>query len=173
MWGTPNTALGMIVSSTDSIPDTTSGGGGSGGGGGGGGGGWGGWGTGIYYQFDSCTDFHWVNCDHFGGWAGAKTDVKVTIADTGFNHNNTEVFLVFPTDNSVSNASWNYSSTAPLTFRNYNLPVGLSMTVVVVAKKYGQYYYELTGATVTTTMVVPATLAPQTLAYVQAKLAAL
>lgn len=161
MWGNPMTGAGMTVPGTsDTIPpapgDTT-----------------GGWGVGMYYQFDSCTDFNWVNCDYFYTATGAKTQIKVVVTDLAATAQNTQVLMVFPSLNAVLPLYAN--STAPLTYKSGDVPEGLTAHVVVVSKRENNqyYYWEALGFNVSTLMQLDATTTPQTIAYVKNKLATL
>ncbi|MCF8450732.1 MAG: hypothetical protein K9G49_12750 [Taibaiella sp.] len=171
-WGAQVTALGAIVGGTvvDTLIDTTadttadtstvpSG--------------WGGSGY-NYYQFDSCIDFNWINCDYFWNSTAPKTTVSVSIADTGFHIGNTEVFFVFPSVNSVGNAYGSYASGVSVSFKKYSLPEGTALTAIVVSQKYGNYYYaEQKGITISTNLVIPVTMKLQSLSYIKDKLGAL
>jgi len=150
----------------------TSSGGGWGGTGGGGSGGTPPGGTGIYYQFDSCTNFHWINCDHFRGAYSTKTTISAIVSDTGFTAANTQTFFIFPSDNSVADGrSKNLPS---LSFSFGDVPMGLTVTVIVMANKNGIYYYsENPGITVAKDLSVPVTMTVQSLSYIRGRLGAL
>ena len=123
---------------------------------------------GWYYQFDSCTDFNWINCDFFRNNNDPKTNITINTSDTTFNRKNTTVFIVFPTLNSVSIA---YSYTALNSFIGPNFPIGMSFNIIVLAKKNGEYYYEeQTGLTVTANAVINSTPTKQTEDYIKNKL---
>lgn len=124
-----------------------------------------------YYTFDSCTHFHWINCDHFIGTGVALTDLTVDFTDTMFNSGNTGVFVTFPSINSAGRA---YGATGSHSVSCSNVPVGMNVDVVCIACVAGQYYYaHQSGITVAAGMHVTPTLAPQVFPYIQAALNAL
>ena len=159
LWGKGSTALGTIVAGTvtDTVADTSTGGGG-------GGSVW----TYPFYQFDSCIDFNWINCDYQWPSAGAKASATVAISDTGFSNYNTQVFMVFTSINSVTRVY--QKTTSPLTFESAQHPIGEDIILVVMAVKYGTYYYYEEATTLTPGLTIHAALAPHTLEYVQDKL---
>lgn len=160
IWGgSSNVAGAMEPGTTDTLPpppgDTT-----------------GGYGLGFWYQFDSCTDFNLINSDYFYSTTANKTQVSVVVADTGATTSNTEVFMAFPSINSV--VPLYHSSTTPLTYKSADVPEGLNASVVVIMKKYNQYYYSETLAfLVTTNFSIYAYPMPQTIGYIQGRLALL
>jgi hypothetical protein len=123
---------------------------------------------GLYYQFDSCTDFNWINCDFFRNNNDPKTNININTSDPTFNRTNTTIYIVFPAQNAVSRAYSNYYKNS---FVGPNFPVGLSMNIIVLAKKNGEYYYEeQTGLTVTANAVITSTPTKQTEDYIKNKL---
>lgn len=160
IWGDPMTATGMMVPGTnDTTPlapgDTIV------------------WGAGMYYQFDSCTDFDWVNCDFFYAMTGAKTVVKVVVADLQATPQNTGAYMVYPTLNAVVPLS--VSSMSPLTFKTGEVPEGLNAHMVVVSKKANNqyYYWEALNFTVMSNHSMDAYPAPETIMTVKNKLSTL
>ncbi|GAA4466782.1 hypothetical protein GCM10023093_21420 [Nemorincola caseinilytica] len=160
IWGGSSSVTGAFEpGTTDTLPpppgDTT-----------------GGYGLGFWYQFDSCTDFNWINCDYFYATTAAKTQVKVIVADTGANGSNTQVFMAIPAINAA--LPLYYQSGAPLTYKTADIPEGLTASVVVIMKKNMQYYYSETLAfLITTQFNIVAYPMPQTIGYIQGRLAAL
>ncbi len=126
----------------------------------------------AYYIFDSCEQFNWLNCDHFYSCGCTLTDVSFDIADTNFNANNTAVFVIFPSINSVGNA---YSSgTSSYDFVYSNVPVGNTVDIVCISAIGSNYYYShQTGVTVTSGMVIHPVMTTQSLSYIAAAIAAL
>lgn len=112
------------------------------------------------FLFDSCTDFGWINCDRVSDVGGPKTCVDVIISDTSCNKKNTEVFIVFPSINSVAYPEA-YLPTKN-TFRagnsgHYAIPTGVLINIVVITKKGSQYYYfEQKGTNVVDSLKVTA-----------------
>jgi len=117
----------------------------------------------AYYQFDSCTQFNWINCDYFYNITGQQlTDINLVSKDSlGLNHVNTQVFLVFPSINSVSymqafDSASHIWSLAP----TYQIPVNMTFHAVSLSLVNGVYYYaERKNLTVTPNFVD--TLKPQ------------
>lgn len=107
-----------------------------------------------YFIFDSCTNFNWINCDHFMGSGGTLTQINIILPDTSFNPCNTSVYVIFPTDNSAMEADENYGINRNH-YKAINIPVGISAKIFTMTNKGGNYYYSLqTGLTVTSGMTV-------------------
>jgi len=108
----------------------------------------------VYYQFDSCTNFNWINCDEFYNISGIElTDINIVSKDSlGLNHKNTQVFLVFPGLNAVTymqnfDSALHVWSLSP----KYQLPVNTTFHAVSLSLRNGVYYYaEKKNLTVTT-----------------------
>lgn len=98
----------------------------------------------LLFQFDSCTRFGWVNCDDFYDIAGRElTNIYMVSKDSvGLSAKNTQVFLVFPTINSVSymqhfDPATHTWSLAP----SFQVPINLPFHAVSLSYLNGQYYY--------------------------------
>jgi hypothetical protein len=121
-----------------------------------------------YFQFDSCTDFKWINCDYFTNNTDPRTNITIKPSDTTFNRTNTTIYMVFPVFNAVAGA---YSNTDKYLFTGYNFPIGLNMKVVMLSNKNGEYYYEeQTGLTVAANMTITTTPTKQSLEYIKEKM---
>ena len=109
-----------------------------------------------YYQFDSCTNFNWINCDYFYTSGAQLTDVSIVMPDTSFNQSNSEVFIVFPTINAAARISGYTAATHTFSLpQGYYVPLGLPVDIAVATNKNGTYYYyQQTGITTTENMVV-------------------
>ena len=131
-------------------------------------------GTVFNYTFDSCTSFNWINCDHFYTFS-PLTNITVNATDTTFNASNTEVFIVFPTINSVVSAEQYTPATHTFSlYGGYIIPVGYTVDLVVISNVGGSYYYyQELGVTVTAGMAFHPVMAPHTLSYIHTALAAL
>ncbi len=133
---------------------------------------------GSRYIFDSCTDFHFINCDQLNEQTSPRTVVKIILPDSSFNDQNTRVFVILPGINGVV-AAVNYSSSLhsldvgsdhPL----HEVPTGMVADIIVMTVKNDKYYYsEQTGLTVTAGMTVNATMTEQSLDYIKTRLGAL
>lgn len=132
-------------------------------------------GSGVYYQFDSCTNFGLINCDYFYNSSSPLTDMTAIMPDTSFNGNNTLVFLVFPTINSATYMhQYVYTTHAFGLGSGYQVPVGMGFHIVSISNKNGTYYYDqVLSQTVTSNMSLTMNPQQQTLAQIQAALAAL
>jgi hypothetical protein len=130
-----------------------------------------------YYvnEFDSCTNFNWINCDYFYNVQGPLTNISVVMPDTNFNASNTQVFIVFPSINSVTNVSVYNAGTSTFSLgMNYEIPVGMTIHIVAITNNNGQYYYfEDAWLTSTANMSVTTTMTPQTQAYIFTQLSQL
>jgi hypothetical protein len=128
------------------------------------------------YEFDSCTDFRWVNCDYFYRVsAGSLTNISVVVPDTSFNYSNTQVFLVFPTENIATYlGSYDFGTHAFSLQASYKIPIGSGITLVAITNKNGVYYfYKQTGITVSSNMTLNATMISQTLTTILSQLSTL
>jgi hypothetical protein len=100
----------------------------------------------LYYLFDSCTSFHYINCDRFEG-PGAWTHLFISAPDTGYNGSNTNIYLILPTMNSIApnDCTWKLFDSVTNKYEfichSTNIPVGVTYKVVIIANKYGNYYY--------------------------------
>ncbi len=116
-------------------------------------------GVNFMYVFDSCTEFGWVNCDHY--WNYDRTGITLMMPDNTFTGSNTEVFLIFPSDKSVVSLTYNSSKKA---FYHSKVPLDFSYEIVAVTNKSGSYYYWSGVGTVTADMTLNAAPASETLA---------
>ncbi len=129
----------------------------------------------YYHQFDSCTNFHWINCDYFYGSSSPLTDVSVVVPDTSFNQSNTEVFVVFPSITAATHMTQYSASTHTFDLSSgFHVPVGMTIEIAVVTNKGGNwYYYEQTGITTTSGISLTASMSVQSLSYILAHISAL
>lgn len=131
-----------------------------------------GWGSGLWYMFDSCTDFTWINCDRFYEHTGTRSSIKLVVPGTDVTNGNTQAFLVIPSINACIN--YTFSAATPLSFTVNNVPDGLNAIAVVISKRNNRYYYYQTPSfTVGAGITADATLTEVTLPYIKAQLAAL
>jgi hypothetical protein len=132
----------------------------------------GGWGAGLWYMFDSCTDFTWINADKLYEYTGSRSAVKLVVPGTDVTNANTQAFLVIPSINACIN--FYYNNSTPLTFNVTNIPDGLNAIVVVISKRNNKYYYYQTASfTVGAGISIDAYTTEVTLPYIKAQLAAL
>jgi len=128
-----------------------------------------------YYQFDSCANFNWINCDYFYTPGAQLTNVRVMVPDTSFNQSNTEVFIVFPAINAATHATRYNPSTRCFDLQpGYYVPVGMRVDIIV-ASKIGISYYFDKQANITTTkdMLVYTNMALVSLDYIRSQLSGL
>lgn len=135
------------------------------------------------FNFDSCTNFTWANCDWFYQNDSPETFVNIILPDTSFNPNNTQAYLVLPnvnrwggtvdTFNAVLSNDGGYGSThytaatntlSILSEGSSNIaPAGLNYKLVVITNKNGQYYYwQTSGVVPHNGIIVNAALTPDT-----------
>jgi hypothetical protein len=158
----PGTTAKSTIAVTDTTADTT---------GGSGGGSTYTYPPGIYYIFDSCTDFNWVNVDRFYSSPTPLTkEITVTLPDNSFTQFNTNIFIMLPTENAVTQ----FEAEDALTYKpRIKLPTGSSYKLVVITNKGGTYYYcEKTG-TITAGESISPSMAEETLYDIKARLGAL
>jgi hypothetical protein len=127
-----------------------------------------------YHQFDSCTSFHWINCDYFYN-KSPITGISAVTPDTSFNGRNSSVFIVFPSINSVSYMGSYAGATHTFSLNSgYEVPVGMSVHIIGISKKNGNYYYsEQLNQTISNNMSINLPLQQQPLSYIQSHLLAL
>ncbi len=127
--------------------------------------------TTVYYMFDSCTDFNFINCDQLRSTA-ARTDAKVKINNSDYNPLNTQVLLLLPSINSIIN--FKYNKTTKIFEIGKDIPVGMAAAIVIISNANGEYlYYEHTNMTVAEGFTVNATMTKETREGIKTKLSAL
>lgn len=159
VWGQADSAVGSFApkTTTDTTHDTS---GGST------------WYFNSMYIFDSCTNFGWINCDHFMSSGGTLTNVTCSVPDNSYNWSTTQVYVVIPSINSVMSAYSASSSSAA--FMASNIPIGTAIRVVAIAKKGNDYYYaEHSGLTVTANMTADLSFSSKSLSDIKALLTGL
>ena len=120
------------------------------------------------FNFDSCTNFTWVNCDCFHNTDSPLTSVSVILPDTSFNPGNTEAYIVLHNISAWGSAAdtttavlsndgaWGtthyVAATNTLTIKSEGntsiVPAGVNYELVVITNKNGQYYYWQTSGVV-------------------------
>jgi hypothetical protein len=130
----------------------------------------------VYYNhflFDSASSFGWIGSNHVTTLTAPITYVDVVVPDTGYNPSNTQVFLVFPSTNTVT--IWNGYSPTDHKFTNaIPLSTGADFKVVIMCSRSGRYfYYEMPFVAKNNNMTITANPTPQSQAYIQSKLNAL
>ena len=146
------------------------------------------------FNFDTCTNFTWANCDWFYDNDSPKTTVSVILPDTTFNPGNTQLFLVLPnvnrwgittdTFNAVMSNDGGYGSTgynaatrtlSILSEGNTTIaPAGLKYELVAITNKGGKYYYwQTSGVVPHNGLNLNAALAPDTESDILARLSGL
>jgi hypothetical protein len=129
----------------------------------------------YFHVFDSCTSFNWINCDYFYNDPSPLTNIFVVMPDTTFIPSNTQVFLVFPTINSATYlGQYDLGTSTFSLYTSYFIPIGMTIHIVAIAEKNGQFYYfQQTGLTTTLNMSVNAVMTPQTQSYILTQLSLL
>ncbi len=133
---------------------------------------------GYYYLFANCTQFGTINCDRLYVHNGDNTVIQVTVPDGSFNPTNTQIFVVFPTINSITMGDDRQiytASTNTFIVGNHmdSVAVGMSYEVAVIANKNGSFYYFSQKGTTAKGMTINATMAPETSGDITARLAGL
>lgn len=85
--------------------------------------------------FDS---LNWINCDYFYGAANTTTAFSVEPRITGVSLTDVSAYVVFNNINAV--ASLYYNSAAGVFQSSYSLPIGESVTVVIIGMDASQFY---------------------------------
>jgi len=99
---------------------------------------WTGIGTGYVYSF-GLDSLNWINCDYFYNSLLPGTIVKAFVNGDQFDENNTRVFISFDTLNSSSMCYFHGDSIYSPGLA-YNVPIGMPVTWVAIAKANGNYY---------------------------------
>jgi len=101
----------------------------------------------FYYLFDSCTNFNWINCDHFYGDPTTSMNINIVVPDNSFDNTNTQIYIVYPSINSTQKFSGTYNKlTHAFNNPGIKIPNGMTIEIVVLAyKKDSYYYYDKTG----------------------------
>lgn len=87
-------------------------------------------------------EFGYYNCDRYYDWSAPRTEVKVKTSE-GFDHTNTQVYVYFKSINSVIKLE-GYDKNLKTFFINHaEAPIGLVVTIVIVAKKDNKHYLEV------------------------------
>lgn len=95
-----------------------------------------------YYQFDSVTNFNWINCDYFNDATVLRTKLTARMPDKSFNPSNTYVWLIFPSINSVSYLSAFDINEATLNLpTHYYVPEGFKFHIVSISNINGNWLY--------------------------------
>lgn len=106
----------------------------------------------------------WINCDYFP--ANLPSTVVQVTCPSGNDHDNTFVWIVFPTENSMTRVQGgmnNVFSIAP----GYQVPLGINITVVALSKINNNFASSFTNTVVTQDMNIPISLQPTTMAQFQ------
>ncbi|MFN8283639.1 MAG: hypothetical protein U0U67_10520 [Chitinophagales bacterium] len=116
------------------------------------------------FKLDSLT---YINCDYFYNSPNPLTNIFVT-TPSAFVDSNTNVFIYFPSINSVTRMhTFNFATNTFSLSNGYFVPEGLSIKIVVIAKIEDQYYYEIKPTTVVTNLTVTSNPVAATLAEIQ------
>jgi hypothetical protein len=97
----------------------------------------------LYYFFDSCASFEFLNCDKFFGLTGVETSIWIDYDTKKFPKQNTSIFLSLPEINGV------------IPFRpelDLKYPLGMKYVFVILAKKDDNYYFDMQSGTITENM---------------------
>jgi hypothetical protein len=118
------------------------------------------WGNKLYYFFDSCTSFDFVNCDRYAGLTGIETSIGIDFDTKKFTRENTSVFLSLPEINAVVP----YMS-------ELKYPLGMKYVFVIIAKKDDNYYFDMKSGTITENMMLKLVPSLETRFNIKARLA--
>ena len=100
---------------------------------------------GLSFELDSIG---WINCDYFYSSGDPLTGVTVNLPE-GYTGANSTVFIFYNTINSLATL---YDADEDGTFDlgyNYETPIGMDVTFVIVSEIDGQYYYALSPSIIT------------------------
>ena len=97
----------------------------------------------MFYDFQ-VDSFGWTNCDRFYNLTGG-TDPMIQVP-TQFDNSNTSVYMIFDAENSVADGDV-YADHVFRFHSGNHTPIGLAVTIVVIAKIGTQYYYSINHET--------------------------
>lgn len=128
--------------------------------------------TQYYYQF-GLDSFGWSNCDRFWSNTGAGTAVQIKLPND-FDNTNTSVFMIFTAEHTAA-PSDTYDATNHICgfHSDGNTPIGISVSIVAISEKNGQYYSSIVSTTTVANMLVTLTMTPTTLADIKTQVALL
>ncbi|WP_045686953.1 hypothetical protein [Hymenobacter sp. AT01-02] len=115
------------------------------------------------------TSLNWINCDRFIGMA--TTNVEVEVHATDITLDNTQVMLVLNTFNGMLYAFRSFSNSS--TFFSNAIPLGSTVTAVVLRRENNQLYFGKQTANVGPSHTFRPTLRPVTEAELVAEIQAL
>lgn len=115
--------------------------------------------NGLYYFFDSCTSFEFVNGDRYFGLTGVETSIAIDYDTQKFPREISSVFLSLPEINAVVP----YRS-------NLKYPLGMKYVFVIIAKKDDNYFFDMQSGTITENMTVKLVPSPETRYNIKARL---
>jgi hypothetical protein len=99
---------------------------------------------GLSFELDSIG---WINCDYFYGLGDPLTGVTVNLPE-GYTGANSTVFIFYNTINSLASLyDMDEDGTFDLGY-NYETPIGMDVTFVIVSEIDGQYYYAISPSTI-------------------------
>lgn len=116
--------------------------------------------NGLYYFFDSCTSFEFVNGDRYFGLTGVETSIAIDYDTQKFPQETSSVFLSLPEINAVAP----YRS-------DLKYPLGMKYVFVIIAKKEDNYYFDMRSGKITENMTVKFVPSPETRYNIKARLA--
>lgn len=115
--------------------------------------------------------FGWINCDYFlRSTYSPLTDLTINVP-SGYDDNNTKVYVVFSTINSVAGV-W-YNNGAFTLSGGYQVPVGVQATIVALGYFNGGWQSSFTPITITSNHTETINFAPTTIADYVAQVNAL
>lgn len=125
-----------------------------------------------FYNY-CCTDkFKWINCDYFLRCGCPLTKVKVKLPKE-YGNLNTQVMCVFKDINSVTGLYGNKDSKLFETGSSYEAPIGEDVTLVVMSRRDGKYFFATKNVTLIEDGTYEVTPAELTLAAMKAAIAGL
>jgi hypothetical protein len=126
----------------------------------------------TFYRY-CCTDkFKWINCDYFYSCGCPLTKIKVKLPKE-YGNLNTQVMCVFKDINAVTSLFGNKDTKLFETGASYEAPIGKDVTIVVMCRRDGKYYFATKDVTLIADGTYDVTPAEVTLAAMKASIAAM
>lgn len=127
----------------------------------------------TFYVFDSAARTAWVGAAQVFDTTTSRADIGVYITSPGLDSKNTVVYVVFPSLNSVAVAPFDKATQTFLLGGDVarQVPLGMMVHIVVVAKMADNYYYyEKKNVLTTEGLIISAAPAKQSFDFIRASL---
>ena len=126
----------------------------------------------TFYNYCCLEKFNWINFDYFYSCGCPLTKIEVRLPKE-FGNLNTRVMCVFKNEDMVSSLRGNKDTKLFETGAGYQAPIGEDVTLVVMSRKSGKYYFSTKDVTLAVNTIYDITPNEVTLAAMKASIAGL